>query len=241
MPRILTFLILLSHWSLGQVLQNGLILPSASSKENSCCIYSPKDGFTVYENPGGLIVGKLTRDASKNQSEQSDYEIDFVDISTKSKTKVGRENFREVGYETWCVTYFERRDGFVRVVNEKSNYWLNEAEIQKLGFAVVEWQEFLSNNENLMGFYANEPGLNLREGPTKESRILKTLRGELYEISPTIEHNGLWTKVKIVKRKQHPCESSITEKDNIEYELEGWIKIVDDSGEPNVWYYARGC
>ena len=241
MPKFLTFLILVSHWSFGQVLQNGLILPTAANTENSCCIYSPEVGFTVYENPRGLIVGKLTRDVSKNQSDQSAYEIYFVDISTKTKTKLDLVNFREVDYEIWSITYFERRDGFVRVVNENSNYWLNEAEIQKLGFAVVEWQAFLSNSKNLMGFSANDPGLNLREGPTKEARIIKTLRGDLYEISPTNEHNGLWTKVKIVKRKEHPCETTLTEKDNIEYELEGWIKIVDDSGQPNVGYNARGC
>ena len=99
MPKFLTFLILVSHWSFGQVLQNGLILPTAANTENSCCIYSPEVGFTVYENPRGLIVGKLTRDVSKNQSDQSAYEIYFVDISTKTKTKLDLVNFRQVDYE----------------------------------------------------------------------------------------------------------------------------------------------
>jgi hypothetical protein len=239
--RHLTFLFsVLSYWSFGQVLQNGLILQATSNKEDNCCIYCPKSGFTVYKSSGGEAIGKLTRNVSENQGDQAPYRIYFVDMASKLVNKVELENFQEIGYEQWTLKYFERKNGFVRI-NQKSDYWLSENEIQKLGFEIVEWQTFLSSRSDVGGFYANDPGLNLREGPTTQSKILKTLRGDLFEISPTHEHNGLWTKVKVIKRKEHPCESTLSDKDNIEYELSGWVKIVDDSGTPNVWYNARGC
>lgn len=48
-------------------------------------------------------------------------------------------------------------------------------------------------------------------------------------------------KVKVTKHKQHPCETNLNEKENIEYKLEGWIKILDDTGLPNVSVPFKGC
>jgi hypothetical protein len=231
-----------SQLTLAQVLQNGLILPPLANRESYCCIYTPKDGFTVYNAPDGIALGKLTKNASENKGNQAPYRIYFVNLVTREETELQQKNFQEIGDEIWCIRYFERRNGFVRVADKAVDFWLAENEIKKSGFAITEWQTFLSDNsETLLGLYANEPGLNLREEPLKESNLLKTLRGDLFEIKPTKEHRGLWTKVKVVKRKQHPCESNLGEKENVEYTLEGWIKIVDDSGTPNVFFYARGC
>ena len=40
--------------------------------------------------------------------------------------------------------------------------------------------------------------------------------------------------MKVLKLITEPCDGEGEQ--NIEYTLEGWIKIVDDKGLPNVWY-----
>ena len=54
-------------------------------------------------------------------------------------------------------------------------------------------------------------------------------------------NEGPWTKVKVKKYREHPCTTGLSQNEIVEYELEGWVKIVDDNGRPNVWYYPRGC
>jgi hypothetical protein len=236
------FLLLSFNLSYGQVLQNGLILPDQIEDEEICCIYSPKDGFAVYNGPNGKIIGVLTKNADQNVGEQSYYRIYFVDYKTKTETQIGLEYFQEIGYEVWALSYSERKDGFVKIKYEAQDFWLKESQIEKVGFSLVDWQSFLTENVDLLlGYYANDPGLNLREKPNTNSRIIKTLKGDLVQISPTTEFNGLWTSVKVIISKENPCVTDVTDEENTIEELEGWIKIVDDNGLPNLWYYSRGC
>jgi hypothetical protein len=81
----------------------------------------------------------------------------------------------------------------------------------------------------------------LKNKPTIESETLLTLSGDLYEITPTTESNGNWIKVSVKKYKEHQCLSELINEENIEFEIDGWIEIVQDDGEPNLWHYARGC
>jgi len=243
MNRSIIILFLLTcNLTFGQVLQNGLILPDKNRNEINCCIYTPKNGFIIYDQPNGEIIGQLTKNVKQNVGDQSDYRIYFIDNRKKIEIQIGLENFQEIDYEIWALTYSERQNGFVKLKIEKQNLWLKESDIKNAGFELIEWQTFLSNNANhFLGFYANDPGLNLRECPNTNSKIIKTLRGDLNQISPTNEHIGLWTKVKVIINKEHPCGTDLTEEENVIEELEGWIKIVDDNGLPNVWYYSRGC
>ncbi len=111
-----------------------------------------------------------------------------------------------------------------------------------MGYKATNWQDFLiENKDKFLGYYANKPGLNLRSEPLKSAKVLKTLRGDLFEIKLQKEAQGNWNKVKVIKYQEHPCKGNLTNEKNIEYILEGWIKTIDDSGTPNVWYYARGC
>jgi hypothetical protein len=140
------------------------------------------------------------------------------------------------------ITFFERTNGFVRIVNESVNYWLNEKEISDKNFKVIDWQQFYTEmSGQLMGFYANDPGLDLKTEPTDNSATKKTLQGDLFEVTPTNETNGNWTKVKVKKYKEHPCGTDLDDKDSIEFEIDGWIKVVDNNGQPKLWYYSRGC
>lgn len=243
MRRFLTVLLVLSSaLSFGQDIQNGLILPDCKESDTICCIYVPKDGFTVYTRPNGEEIGLVTRNVHQNVGDQFYYRIYFVDERTKSVNQIGLEFLKEIGYEVWAFNYSERKDGFVKFQYETQDLWIRESEIEAEGFSLVDWQSFLMDNVgSFLGYYANDPGLNLREEPNTHSRIIRALKGDTVQISPTTEHNGLWTKVKVVISKEHPCGTSLTEEENIIEKLEGWIKIVDENGLPNVWYYSRGC
>ncbi|HET8859449.1 SH3 domain-containing protein [Marivirga sp.] len=243
MTKFLIIFILLSvNMTFGQAIQNGLILPEERDNQEICCIYAPKEGFTIYNQPDGEIIGKLTRDVKQNTGDQSNYRIYYVDFKTKTDTQIDLQHFEQIGYEIWALKYAEKSNGFVKLRYDERNLWLKENDIITAGFELVDWQTFLSDNvENLLGFYANDPGLNLREQPSTDSKIIKTLKGETHQISPTKEHEGLWTKVKVIINKEHPCRTDFKEEENIIQELEGWIKIIDDNGQPNVWYYSRGC
>lgn len=224
-----------------QELQNGLVLPNNYDASEFCCVYVPNNGFNVFNNPNGQKIGLLTKDVKINTGNQSNYRI-YLDRTNDQPEQIDLSNFQEVRYEEWAITYFERADGFIRITNNQNSYWINEQEVIDKNFKIQEWPEFLVDNVGqLLGFYAKAPGLNLRAAPNVQSEILKTLKGNLFEITPTKERSGLWMKVKIKKYKEHICQSSLSEDEILDYELNGWIKIVDDSGTPNVWYYSRGC
>jgi hypothetical protein len=239
---ILIFLTLTTLISYCQVRQHGLIIPNDFSDDNICCIYSPSEGFTVFDKPNGNKIGVLTRNAQSNTGSEPEYKIYFVDNKTNTDTKIDLKNFKEIGYEVMSITFFERKDGFVRTVNESVDYWLNEKEISDKSFKVIDWQQFyIEMSGQLMGFYANDPGLDLKAEPTDNSVTKKTLQGDLYEITPTNESKGNWTQVKVKKYKEHPCGTDLDVKENIEFEIDGWIEVVNDIGQPKLWYYSRGC
>lgn len=243
MNKISTFLLLtlICSNSFGQKLQNGLILPENSGDNGLCCVYVPTEGFNIYGKPNGSKIGLLTRNVESNTGNESSYHV-YLDQNNGEPIQLSLDDFKEIGYEEWTVSYFERANGFLRILNDQVSYWISEKDVTDKHFKIQEWPEFLFDNAGLLlGFYANEPGLNLRTSASTNGNILKTLKGDLFEITPTAERDGLWMKVKVKKYKEHICESSLSEDEILVYELTGWIKVVDDSGLPNLWYYSRGC
>jgi len=233
--------ILITNLTFCQVFKNGLILPDKNKDEKNCCIYVPKNGFKIYDDKGKLI-GTLTRNVKQNKGDQSAYRIYFVSTSSKKEELIEIDNFKEIGYEVWALTYNQINGDFVKLDILEKNYWINISETQNAGFKLTNWQKFFSDMTGiLLGFYPNEPGLNLRNEPDANSKLIRTLKGDVCQISLTKENKGLWSKVKVIVTKENPCGTDLTEEENIIEEIEGWIKIVDDEGKPNLWYYSRGC
>jgi len=239
---IFTLICLVTDFTFGQSRQIGLIMPIGGDDSEICCIYSPKEGFKVFDSPNGKEIGVLTRTTQSNTGDQAPYKIFFIDNLTKKIAPIDLKNFKEIGYEVMSITYFERKSGFVRVVNLSVDYWLSEKEISNKNFKVIDWQQFfIENSGDLMGFYANDPGLKLKSKPTNESETIKVLKGDLFEITPTKDCNDNWTKVKVKKYKEHPCGTDLSDEKNVEFEIDGWIEIIKDNGQPNLWFYSRGC
>lgn len=244
MKRLLFIFLLITNFCFAQQYQNGLILPDFNKIDQSevCCIYLPKEGFSVFDSPNGNNIGTLTRMTESNTDDQTPYKIFFIDNATETAKPIELSNFKQIGYETWAITFFERKNGFVRIVESNVDYWLSEKEIEEKNFNVENWKSFLiSNTGKLLGYYANDPGLNLRALPSKDSDLILTLRGDLFEITPTEQSERNWVRVKVRKYIEHPCVSGMNQDELIEEKFEGWIKLIDENGLPNVWYYSRGC
>ncbi|MGK7392215.1 MAG: SH3 domain-containing protein [Candidatus Cyclobacteriaceae bacterium M2_1C_046] len=198
----------------------------------------PENGFKVYKYPGGVLSGSLKINPYKKKQDDP-----FVVIIKNNSiiSEIDLNNFYQVGYEEYAIKYFNKKGNFVQIINEDSELWLDVRNIEQEKFETITWRDFLiKNSGKVLGYYANDPGLNLREAATTNSKVIKTLEGDLFQITPTKETKGNWVKVLVKKFKEHPCVNGFDE-DLIQYELEGWVKIVDDKGLPNVWFYSRGC
>jgi hypothetical protein len=241
---LLTVLLCTSAIGFGQTHQNGIIIPNDFNKESFnryAFVFTPKDGFMVYDAPNGNNIGTALQIDKPNLPLTEMYAV-ILKNGNKPIYKYFDKGLAEVGYEIFTMKFYNAKDGYVRIFSPKSHYWIKVSDIENAGFTTSNWQDFLVHNTKiLLGYYANDPGLNLRESPDKNAKILKTLRGDLFEIELQPESNGNWNKVKVTKYHEHPCKGNLSKQENIEYILEGWIKTVDDSGLPNIRYYARGC
>ncbi len=234
----------LSFIGFSQTNQNGLIIPknfSDKSFDNYCCVFAPQQGFKLYDAPNGNIIGIVKEKLKNDKLLKNKYNI-ILKSGNQTIIKPFKQGLSEIGYEIYAINFYKTKNGFVKILNPKSSYWLKVAELNDFLFDASSWQDFLLKNQyKLLGYYANKPGLNLRESPSKNAKILKTLRGNLFEIKLLPQSKGNWNKVKVIKYQEHPCKGNLTKEENTEYILEGWIKTIDDSGTPNIWYYPRGC
>jgi hypothetical protein len=221
--------------------KRGIIVPKVDSlkySEKYCCILLPEQGFSVYDSPKGKIMGTVKRLGNIKEDDQVPYRIYLV---TENK-KVKIDHYREIGYEIFAINYTDSAKGFVKVLDSSKNYWLSVAEIEKHGFKTINWRDqMIAQSTDALGYYANDPGLRLRKEPNSESEIIGSVRGDLFEIKLTKNISGQWCKVKVKKYKEHPCSTELEETENIESQTEGWLKIIDDNGEPNLWNYTKGC
>lgn len=149
------------------------------------------------------------------------------------------DDLYQVGYDISAIPFFERKNGFVRILNKKGNYWLKESEVKSQSFEFVEWQRFLAENANeVLGFYANELGLNLREKPITDSKIIMTLKSNKPQIvlnTKTLDESQSRYHQRTRLRNEFERARNLVEI------KEGWVKILDDRGLPNVHFYTRRC
>ncbi|PUV24758.1 hypothetical protein DCO56_07250 [Sphingobacterium athyrii] len=189
--------------------------------------------------PNGKVIGKLKMEIREDDN-QSPY---FIFLATADdKKKLTTDNFKLIGNEVYAIPYYEKRDGFICVLTEMGNYWISVKELNNMYFSARPWINFLlEENEKVLGYYAKVPGLRIRKEPNTSSDIIEAIRGDLFEIKLSNQIKGQWCKVKVTKYREHPCETDLDDKDNIERIIQGWIKIIDDDGDSNLWYYAKGC
>lgn len=194
-----------------------------------CCHFIPLSGLKVYQEPNGASVGELLPGTpDQNQEIYSAY------IQTNDgKSEFGYPNLYMVGYEIMAMTFEDAQSRFVKLPN---GYWLSEEELSAKKLKLTSWLEYIIEKDT--EWYAHDSGLNLREEPSTISKIIRTLKGNLWGIRPSSETKGNWCKVTVTHYRKHPCSGE----DNLIIEtFTGWIKLLSDEHTPNVWYYGKGC
>lgn len=220
----------------GQLYKAGLLMP-INDADWQCCIHIPLSGFTLYASPDSRDIWGCIN-LEKYETEQRDYNQVVLIQNKESQVLTEWKLFRS-SYEMRSLEYWEEKNGFYRVFD---GYWIAKEELDKKKYTALNWKDFLEKyNRNTLGYYANDPGLNIRKGPGIENDKIMTLRGDEMEISLTQEYQGLWAKVEVTHYKVHPCSQSEPGDDEILKKFKGWIKLLDDDGTPNVHYYPSGC
>lgn len=224
---LLSFALLAAQLSSAQDMVKGVIMPTEGFE--GCCVYVPKSGLTIYGNAHGPVIGKLIQGKPDNNNEV--YSM-FLEIDG-DQIKFGYPNLHMVGYEVMALCYTAGRSNFVQL---ESGHWLSLEEILKTNLTLKPWIKYMIEKDT--EWYANDPGLFLRESPSTDAKILATLKGDLWGISPINETNGNWCKVRVTHYREHPCSG----KDNLVIETySGWVKLISDDHTPNVWNYGKGC
>lgn len=221
----------LSSGVFAQELTKGLIMPDPDGASKACCVHIPVSGLVVYDGPNGKQIGRLEPESADNST--AFYKI-FIK-GDQGVTAFPYSSLYMVGYEVLAVKYVDKKGEFVQAYN---GYWLSVKELQSKGLMLTTWMDYLVKTKNVLGWYANDPGLNLRAEPTTNARILATLKGNLWEITPTNETEGLWCEVVVKQYRNHPCSG---ESDLVIQTLTGWVKLLSDEQTPNVWNYGKGC
>jgi hypothetical protein len=227
---VVSFLVV--RLALAEDLQHGIgmIYPSMPLPEQ-IGTYFPANGLKVYSRPNGYQIGYLLSVKDSDGSNR----VSFRAMASKPYFQLEYTSITQVSYSNTVVVFFEESQGFLRIISKEKDYWVQENEVSTSNFLKLGWSQFLiEKSDHLIGYFPKNPGLNLRDSPSKEGKLFRTLIGDAYQISLTKIVKGLWVKVKVIKLKDQPSpcgDGSFDEK------MEGWIKLLDDNLTPNVIFY----
>ena len=211
----------------------GIIVPVNSCSACGWGIFVPKEGIKLFNNSNRNEKALLTKSVEGVNYEENGYNLYLIKDNHSSGVEA---SITCIGVEKDYLTYFEEKDGFVRIKVSNENYWVKISSLETKSFRAINWQIFYTewSDKLLQLFCENE--LNIREQPSTNAKIIRAIKGDFFEISIINEHSGNWSKVVVKKYKIRVCEEGHEE--SLEYEAEGWIKVMDDNGYPLLNFYG---
>jgi len=152
-------------------------------------------------------------------------------------------DFAEIEYESAAIVYFEERDGFARVFEQRAppGLWLRIADLPD--GRLRPWAEVIVESaRNYLGY----EGLPLRAQPADNSPVLTVLRereahdSQVHELIPTGEISGDWGKFDVIEWSSDFYLLSRTEEPTpTGNRWQGWLRLVTAEGEPELWFFTR--
>jgi hypothetical protein len=200
---------------------------------NSMYYNFPLAEIILYNTPDGANAGIIIKKNSLNII----YKLNDQPLAFR----VNEKDIAEIEFAGFCLKYFEQQGNFVKVLVNSTikGYWISLAELQYLRYKSISWMDVFSFKKKF--FYSQvDVGVNLRSEPDQKSRKIMLLKGNHYAIMLTGEIDGLWAEVIVGHYSKPPCEQNDQGGKPTE-EWNGWIKVIDDAGYPNIWFYPRGC
>lgn len=225
---LLTILFIIgSNAIYSQEFKAGLIMPTEAFK--LCCVYIPNSGLSIYDKPNGKTQGEIHLGEPDNNNE---FYTAIIEIDGLKKA-LKYPNLEMIGYETMALVFVDSKLGFIKLNN---GYWVDTDELKSKNLRSISWMDYAI--EKKTEWYANTPGLNLREGPSTAFKKIITLKGDLFGITLTDEKKGKWSKVNVTAYRKHPCSG---EDNLIIRKYTGWVKFISEEETLNVWNYLKGC
>ena len=191
-----------------------------------------KDRFLKEMSNKMKLANKYSTISLETIYNNNEYYTAKIETNGVAKT-LESSNLKMVGYEVFALVFEDSRSGYLKL---KNGYWLNAEEIKSKNLKLTSWTDYVV--EKNTEWYAYDPGLNLRDGPSTKHNKIVTLKGDLFGIKMTNEKNGKWQKVNVKQYRKHPCSGE----DNLILKTyTGWIKLISEDETPNVWDYGKGC
>lgn len=233
-----------------------------STAENICSIMFPRGGDEDW-GIGALLVPKGTEfELYQNQksigtlkSNQANLRITTFKENKLNFNSDDIEFLGHVNYQILKVKEITKNgEAIILWKTFKDGIKVNLTELKKQNIKFFTYQELLlGKNDELLklrfkewaniGVNIQKSCLNLRKGPSIKFSKIKCIPGNDWKSESHIhlklvEFKGTWAKVKMTKyiynEKLDESGEGCTF-DEVE-NLIGWVKAVDDSGFPNIWY-----
>lgn len=194
----------------------------------------PNAEFELFDSPGGKKTGVI-------------FKKDFINLMYKNEIKktvfrVKNEDMVEFADKTYCLKYFEQSGDYLKILVNSTGkgYWISIKELKYLRIISQSWFDYFL--EQKKGFYpAIDIGLNIREKPDVKSRKIALLKSDYYYIKLSGTTEGMWAEAEVIKYDTRPCKSKDPASLKAGSKISGWIKIIDDTGVPNIWFHCNGC
>lgn len=152
-----------------------------------------------------------------------------------SKTFVNTEM---IAYDGFAIIIYSISENFYEIKSESINFpiWLKKSDLSKNDLEYFIWNNFLLKYQKHL--YPLMP-LNLRSIPDKNGNKIAFVKNQRFEIILTGQINENWAKVNVNEYSddEQDCGSNA----KVLNKYSGWLKITDDNGTPNVWFYPKGC
>ncbi len=217
----------------GPYLSSGIGVICPEKGINTRTLNFPQAPIELLDAAGGKKVGFIIKKNSLNIM----YQLD----GNGFPYRVADKDLAEMTPLGYCLKIFQREGDFVKVLVNSTGrgYWISLKELGYLRFNSICWIDWMKTQKVIFAPMV-DVGINLRVSADAESRKIALLKGPLYGIVLTGNTEGSWAEATVSRYSTNPCKSSGLTPKAIETQS-GWLKVIDDGGMPNIWYFPRGC
>ncbi len=208
-------------------------------------VYYIPDGLTIdlFQDTLGSKIGTVTKSGELNiiNSEQIKLEYEWKDIEWVGNyynillkvKKCPSRRYLQVFWKTKPSGYYVLLSDLLK---EQAKFYLYKDILFDTSISLNDRRIFEWSN---IGVNLYNHCLNLRDGPNTESNLIECLYGnklvnEGITHMKILDHEGLWAKVEVTTMiydiDDDDCPSKLKTKRS------GWLKAIDNSGFPNIWY-----
>ena len=201
----------------------GLIMP-AGNQVFSLRIYDSPD----HDEIDGLVLREEPYQA-----------LMWKNAETDVREQLSHAGTIEFDYEISGLTVYAEQINYYQVFSPDPSQarWVRKRDLLMEGVVYADWMEFMIHYPETLFPGALGINMNVRDKPSVEGKKLLTANSDRFFIEPTGRSQGLWAEVVVSEYSGEYCSGD----EILIRQVTGWVKMLDDAGYPNLWYYTRGC